>query len=116
MTGFDDIFDVYADMAFWQQIRGDAARTVLCEPHRVDGLRAAVEARGYGHLITVQASATCPEGQLLVIDGAAMEGSWRQVAQRAAKDITFRTATADSPLQDRLAPPYGWGSGWRRAG
>lgn len=84
MTGMDD---VYTDRAFWQQIRGDAARTVLCEPHHVDGLRAAVEARGWGDVITVRASAACSQGQFIVLDEAAVEAAWRQGVQRAAKDL-----------------------------
>ena len=70
------------DEAFWAQVQGDAKRTVLCEPYRADEVRAAVEARGYGDVLTVLASPYCPEGKLLVIDEGAMEASGRQALQR----------------------------------
>lgn len=77
------------EIRFWAQIQGDAQRTVICEPHRADEIRAAVAERGYDTFITVRASPACPEGKLLVIDEAAMEASQRQLFQRAGKDIRF---------------------------
>lgn len=82
--------DICTNIAFWQQIQGDAKRTVLCEPERLAEIQAAIEERGYGDTITVRASAVCPEGQMIVIDEAAMEASERQLFQRAAKGIRFR--------------------------
>lgn len=76
-----------ADERFWEQIRGDAKRTVLCEPHRLDDIQAAVEQRGWSETITVRASPSCPAGQLLVIDDSAMEASWQQTIQRAARSL-----------------------------
>jgi hypothetical protein len=75
------------DERFWAQIRGDAKRTVLCEPHRVAELRAAAEQRGYSDLITIRASPLCPEGKLLVLDDSAMEATWQQAIQRAARSL-----------------------------
>jgi hypothetical protein len=80
---------VEEEIRFWAQIQGDAQRTVICEPHRADEIRAAVAERGYDTFITVRASLACPEGKLIVIDEAAMEASQRQLFQRAGKDIRF---------------------------
>ncbi|MEV7975414.1 hypothetical protein [Streptomyces sp. NPDC086519] len=76
------------DDAFWAQIAGDAKRTILCEPHRVDEIQAAIDEHGYDHL-TLRASPYCPPGQLLVIDDAAVEASERQLIQRLRKGIRF---------------------------
>ncbi|MGQ5576750.1 hypothetical protein [Streptomyces sp. ECR3.8] len=78
---------VYDDVRFWAQIQGDAKRTVLCEPDRADEIQAAVEARGYGHLVTVRVSPCCPPGQMIVIDEGAVEASGRQAIQRAARSL-----------------------------
>ncbi len=56
------------DEQFRQQIEGDAKRTVLCEPHRLDEIQAAVQQRGLTDTITVRASRLCPTGKLLVLD------------------------------------------------
>lgn len=74
------------DEKFWEQIKGDAKRTVLCEPHRLPEILALVEDRRYDH-ITVLASQFCPEGQLLVIDDGAMEAGFRQTVQRLARSM-----------------------------
>jgi hypothetical protein len=74
------------DEAFWRQVEGDAKRTILCEPHRLGEFLAIVEERGCDH-ITVLASAFCPAGQVIVIDDSAMEASWRQTIQRAARSL-----------------------------
>lgn len=81
--------NIYTNLAFWAQIQGDAKRTVICEPHRAAEIRDALDERGYSHIVTVRASAACPEGQLIVIDEAAMEASERQLFQRAGKGIRF---------------------------
>lgn len=65
---------------FFAQIIGDAKRTVLCEPHRVDEIRGAVDRMGAAGILTVKASKVCPEGKLLVIDEQALEASARQAA------------------------------------
>ncbi|MER6109332.1 hypothetical protein [Streptomyces hirsutus] len=75
------------DERFWDQIRGDAKRTILCEPHRADDLRAAVEQRGYGSFLSVRASPYCPAGKFLVLDDSAIEASWQQTIQRAARSL-----------------------------
>jgi hypothetical protein len=75
------------DERFWEQIRGDAQRTILCEPHRVADIQAAVEQRGVSDHITVRASPSCPPGKLLVLNDSAMEASWQQTIQRAARSL-----------------------------
>lgn len=82
-----DLGEIYTDLAFWQQIRGDAKRTVLCEPERLDEIQAAVEQRGYSGLVTVRASPLCPAGKLLVLDDSAMEAARQQTIQRAARSL-----------------------------
>lgn len=84
-----DLGDVYTSMAFWAQIEGDAKRTVYCEPHRVDEIRAAVKEGGYGHILTVRASPACPEGQLLVVDEPALEAYQRESLQRMMRSPFF---------------------------
>lgn len=80
--------DLVNDVRFWDQIQGDAKRTLLCEPHRLDEIQKAINERGYNHL-TLRASPFCPEGKLLVIDDAAIEASDRQLMQRLRKGIRF---------------------------
>ncbi|MFF8482348.1 hypothetical protein [Streptomyces antibioticus] len=75
------------EIRFWAQMIGDRQRTVICEPHRIDEIRAAVAERGYDSFITVRASPFCPEGKLLLLDEVAMEASQRQLFQRAGRDI-----------------------------
>jgi hypothetical protein len=82
--------DVYRELVFWEQIKGDAKRVILCEPDRVDEIRAAVEERRCEAILTVRGSEHCPPGQLIVIDQGALEAVSRQAAQRAAKDLRLR--------------------------
>lgn len=72
------------DEQFWQQVEGDAKRTILCEPHRVDEIQAIIDERGYGHL-ALRASPFCPEGKLLVIDDGAIEAGFQQALQRSIR-------------------------------
>ncbi|WP_037616404.1 hypothetical protein [Streptomyces aureus] len=81
--------DSSTDEAFWKQIDGDAKRTVLCEPHRLDEILAVVEARGYDH-ITVLPSQHCPAGKLFVIDEGAIEASVRAALQRSMRSLYRR--------------------------
>lgn len=84
-----DLGDIYTNIAFWQQIQGDAKRTVLCEPHRVDEVRALIEERSYDH-ITVLASPACPEGQFIIIDEQALDAAHRQMMQQATRHFRWR--------------------------
>lgn len=85
MSAYDDLV---SNIRFWDQIQGDAKRTILCEPHRVDEIQAVIDERGYDHL-TLRASPHCPEGKLLIIDDTAIEASDRQLMQRLRKGIRF---------------------------
>lgn len=67
---------------FFAQIIGDARRTVLCEPYRVDEIQNAVDHMGMARILTVKASRACPVGKLLVIDEQALEATSRQAASR----------------------------------
>jgi hypothetical protein len=75
------------EIRFWEQIAGDAKRTVLCEPHHVNEIQAAVNERDLAGILTVRASPFCPEGKLLVLDDSAMEASWQQTIQRAGRSL-----------------------------
>jgi hypothetical protein len=71
-----------ADLAFAQQIRGDARRTILCRPDEAPGMLAAVDQLRIGDVITVKASPMPPKGTVYVIDDAALEASQAQAMQR----------------------------------
>jgi hypothetical protein len=58
--------------------REESKRTILCEPHREHQVRAAVDRAGAADILTVRASAACPEAKLLVINEAALEAQTRQ--------------------------------------
>lgn len=81
---------VEEEIRFFAQTIGDAQRTLLCEPGRVDEIRAAVEAQGLGATITVRGSVGCPPGRLLLIDEPALQASMNQTMQRAARNIRMR--------------------------
>lgn len=81
MSAYDDLAN---DIRFWDQIKGDAKRTVVCEPHRADEVRALIEECGYDH-ITVLASPACPEGQFVIIDEQALEAANRQMLQQGTR-------------------------------
>jgi hypothetical protein len=70
------------DIRFWDQIQGDAKRTILCLPEQVDAVRAAIDQKDVGHLLTVRSSPLAPEGKFIIIDEQALEASWRQMIQR----------------------------------
>ncbi|MEU8623292.1 hypothetical protein [Streptomyces sp. NPDC048669] len=67
---------------FFTQIIGDAKRTIICEQHRLDEIRKAVDRSDAAGILTVKTSPACPSGQLLVIDEQAAEASFNQVASR----------------------------------
>ncbi|MCX5239809.1 hypothetical protein OG824_31870 [Streptomyces prunicolor] len=61
------------DIAAWYRRLHEARRTLICEPHLVDELRAAVEAKGLAGLITVTGSPVCLPGQAFVLNPAALD-------------------------------------------
>lgn len=60
--------------AFWKAMTklANARQTILCPPDMVESVRAAVDAHQLGGLVTVAASAYCPEGRLIVVDESGM--------------------------------------------
>lgn len=75
------------DDRFFDQIHGDAKRTLICDPHRVDAIQEAVNARGLADILTVQGSRSCPVGKLLILDTPALDAVMRQTFQRAGHGI-----------------------------
>ena len=78
------------ELALIAQEQGDAKRTLICEPERADEVRAAVAQTGRSHLYTVCASAACPPSKILILDEQALQASWNQTVQQAAKNIRMR--------------------------
>lgn len=78
--------DVWDEVRFHAQVMGDARRTLMCEPHRADEFRAVIESMGVSATFTVAASAACPPGQVIVLDEQALNASFNQSMQRAARD------------------------------
>ena len=63
------------ELRFWQQVIGDARRTVLCPPEMESRCKGYVDARGLGGVITVKASPVCPDDRLYVMDEQALMAS-----------------------------------------
>ena len=68
----DERMDLLSEVRFWQQVIGDAKRTVLCSPEMESRCKGYVDARGLGGLITVKASRAVPDDRLYVIDEQAV--------------------------------------------
>lgn len=84
-----DVEQMLTDIRFYEQVIGDAKRTIYCEPSVAAAVRDAVEAHGAGRLFTVVASLACPEGKLIVADNAALEASFNEAMQRMTCDWRF---------------------------
>lgn len=67
---------------FFDLVRQESKRLILCELHREHQVRAAVDQAGAADILTVRPSAVCPEGKLIVIDEDALEAGLREAAQR----------------------------------
>lgn len=78
---------LYEEIKFFAQAIGDAQRTLICEPHREEQVRAAVSSHGLDAVLTVEASPACPSGRLLVLDTPALQAAMSQDFQRAARSI-----------------------------
>lgn len=81
MSMFEDIGRAWDDVRFWQQIKGDAKRTVVVHPDHVDYLRAAVRVNGLDDIVTVVGNPVLTIDQGFVIDTPAMDAYERQNAQ-----------------------------------
>ncbi|HEY9370440.1 hypothetical protein [Streptomyces sp.] len=84
-----DVEKMLTDVRFYEQVLGDARRTILCPPGLVDTIKAAVDVYDAGGLFQVVASQCCPEGRLLVIDEQGMEAAMRETVQGFARGIRF---------------------------
>ena len=71
---------------FWKQIEGDAKRTLLCTVEDAPRVQEAVDRYNAGHVFTVLASPACPQGQIIVMDEAALQASANQALQRSMKN------------------------------
>ena len=56
-----DVERMLTEIRFYEQVLGDAKRTIYCEPHMAAAVRDAVEAHDAGHLFTVRSTPACPE-------------------------------------------------------
>lgn len=84
----DELQRMLDAIRFIEIAREESKRTILCEPHREHQVRAAVDQAGAADILTVRASAACPEGQLLVIDEGALEAltrEWQQGLMRSER-------------------------------
>ena len=59
--------DPLTELRFWQQVIGDARRTVLCPPEMESRCKGYVDARGLGGVITVKATPVCPDDRIYVM-------------------------------------------------
>lgn len=76
-----------ADINFLEMAREESKRTIYCEPHRVEQVRAAIEARGAGDILTAVANPACPEGQLLIVDEGAFAAAAEQSRQSLLREL-----------------------------
>lgn len=65
--------EVLTEVRFWQQVIGDARRTVFCPPDLESRCKGYVAARGLEHIITIQASPYVPENTIIVADLGAID-------------------------------------------
>lgn len=72
----------WADLATWYRRLHETRRTLICEPHLVDELRAAVEAKGLADVITVTGSPVCRPGQAFVLNTPALDDNLTTWAPR----------------------------------
>jgi hypothetical protein len=77
------------EIRFYEQILGDAKRTIYCQPSVTAAVRDAVEAHSAGHLFTVRSTPVCPEGKLILVDEQALEASFNATVQRGMRDRLF---------------------------
>lgn len=83
----DDVQRMLTDIRFYDQVHGDAKRTIICPPHLVSAVQAVVDQHHAEDLYTVRASRACALDRLIIIDEQAIEADTRQAAQRP---IRFR--------------------------
>lgn len=72
---------IVTDLAFLDVVREESKRTIHCEPHRVDQIRAAIDQLGAADTFTVVANPACPAGQFLVFDDNAIAAAHEEFLQ-----------------------------------
>lgn len=72
------------ELSFLDIVREESKRTLHCEPHRVDQVRAAVDQSGAADVITVRGNPACPEGKILIFDEGAMAAAHEEFLQGLA--------------------------------
>lgn len=60
------------DVRFWEQVIGDARRTLVVNPDLESRAIEQLRARGLGHLVTVKASPYCPPEMAYLVDEQAL--------------------------------------------
>jgi hypothetical protein len=70
-----------ADLRFLDIAREESKRTIYCEPHRVDQIRAVVDQHGGAGIFTVRANPICDPGQLIIVDDGAIEAAEQEFLQ-----------------------------------
>jgi len=84
--------DLHDDLVFWEQVRNDGRRTILCAPERVDYVRGIVARQDPLGQFTVKPSNAVTGSMLIVVD------------ENAFKALT----------NEAMAKPFGpFGGGWR---
>lgn len=73
---------ITTELRFLEIAREEARRTIHCEPHRVDEIRAYIDQHGAGDYLTVVASPVCPAGQILIFDDNAIAAAHEEFLQR----------------------------------
>lgn len=81
----NDVERMLTDIRFYALAAAESKRTIICEPHMVDAIQAAIDGRDAGHLYTVRSSTACPEGKLIILDEQAMEAGLQQAAQQGPR-------------------------------
>lgn len=82
MTMYEEIRRAYDNLQFWSQLEGDAKRTLVAHPDKVERVRAVIREAGLDDAMTVIANAHVPPGRVYVIDTPAMEADARQDVQK----------------------------------
>jgi len=81
------------DLVFWEQVRNDGRRTILCAPERVDYVRGIVARRDPLGQFTVKPSNAVTGNMLIVVDEQAFEAYSNEQMLRALREPMFPSAT-----------------------
>ncbi|MEV6014757.1 hypothetical protein [Streptomyces sp. NPDC051997] len=88
-----DMQQMLTAIQFFNLVREESKRVIVCEPHREHQVRAAIDQAGAADILTVRPSAACPEGKLIVIDESALEAGLREAAQQSPLFPWMRRST-----------------------